>query len=184
MRSLKCSEWLGLLECSWFYFPSEYTNAFSILWFCLNITALLSLKLQFNRLHALTWILSIKMRTFGACGKVRTHLVHPPWLRAWATYVQCTCNSNLEIMIAGSSCYPQFIIYIISVSQIDKKNNIAPFSRQFACRLHEDQTIIVLGSLWKQLTFCDATTVFPAKIMSGEKVQKFYCYDTSLLKTG
>ena len=29
MRSLKCSEWLGLLECSWFYFPSEYTTAFS-----------------------------------------------------------------------------------------------------------------------------------------------------------
>ena len=30
---------------------------------------LLSLKLQFNRLLSLTWILSIKMRTFGACGE-------------------------------------------------------------------------------------------------------------------
>ena len=29
--------------------------------------SLLSLKLQFNRPHSLTWILSIKMRTFGAC---------------------------------------------------------------------------------------------------------------------
>ena len=52
MRSLKCSEWLGLLECSWFYFPSEYTTAFS----------------------------SIKMRTFnlGPVGGVRMHPVHPP----------------------------------------------------------------------------------------------------------
>ena len=83
MLSLKCSEWLGLLECSWFYFPSEYTTAFSILWFCLNVIEL-SLKLQFNRLHSLTSILSIKMRTFWACGGVRTHPVHPPpWLRAW-----------------------------------------------------------------------------------------------------
>ena len=40
------------------------------------------MKLQFHRLHPLTWILSIKMRTFGACGGVRTHPVHPPWLRA------------------------------------------------------------------------------------------------------
>ena len=64
MRLLKCSEWLGLLECSWFYFPSEYTTAFSILWFCLNVIEL-SLKLQFNRLHSLTSILSIKMRTFS-----------------------------------------------------------------------------------------------------------------------
>ena len=77
MLSLKCSEWLGLLECSWFYFPSEYTTAFSILWFCLNVIEL-SLKLQFNRLHSLTSILSIKMRTFWACGGVRTHPVHPP----------------------------------------------------------------------------------------------------------
>ena len=23
------------------------------------------------------------MRTFGACGGVRTHPMHPPWLRAW-----------------------------------------------------------------------------------------------------
>ena len=30
--------------------------------------SLLSLKLPFNQLHSLTWILSIKMRTFGACG--------------------------------------------------------------------------------------------------------------------
>ena len=35
---MKCPEWLGLLECSVFYFPSEYTTAFPILWFCLNIT--------------------------------------------------------------------------------------------------------------------------------------------------
>ena len=27
------------------------------------------MKLQFNRLHSLTWILSIKLRTFGACGE-------------------------------------------------------------------------------------------------------------------
>ena len=42
--------------------------------------SLLSLKLQFNRLHCLTWILSIKIRTFGACGGrgVRTHPVPPP----------------------------------------------------------------------------------------------------------
>lgn len=92
-----------------------------------------------------------------------------------AVYMQYTCNSNLEIAIAGFSCHPQK--YIISVSQIDNKHNIASFSRQFARRLHENQTIIVLGNLWKQLTFRHATTGFPAKITSGEKVQKFHSYD-------
>ena len=62
-----------------------------------------------------------------------------------ATYVWCMRNSNLEIMIAGSSCRLQK--YIISILQIDNKHNIASFSKQIACRLHEDQTIIVLGSL-------------------------------------
>ena len=38
----------------------------------------ISLKLRFNRLHSLNWILSIKMRTFEACGGVRMHPVHPP----------------------------------------------------------------------------------------------------------
>ena len=35
---MKYPEWLGILECSLFYFSSGYTTAFPILWFCLNIT--------------------------------------------------------------------------------------------------------------------------------------------------
>ena len=105
MRSLKCSEWLGLLECSWFYFPSEYTTAFSILWFCLNVIEL-SLKLQFNRLHSLTSILSIKMRTFWACGGVRTHPVHPPWLRAWVI----VCTQAIWGQVHDLSCENEFYL--------------------------------------------------------------------------
>ena len=60
MRSLKCSKWLGLLERSWFYFPSEYTTAFS----------------------------SIKMQTFnlGPVGGCECTLFPPSWLRAWIYY--------------------------------------------------------------------------------------------------
>ena len=49
---------------------------------------MLSFKLQFNGLQSLTWILSIKMRTFGTWGGgegVRTHPMHPSWLRACKT---------------------------------------------------------------------------------------------------
>ena len=124
MRSLKCSEWLGVLECSWFYFPSEYTTAFSILWFCLNITALLSLKLQFNRLHALTWILSIKMRTFGACGEVRTHPVHPPWLRAWTLTF---ADSLFSLLLDNFNREPHQRLSMVRKSRSTQKKNLRWF---------------------------------------------------------
>ena len=40
--------------------------------------------------------------------KVRSvHSIHSLWMsKRLATYMQCMCNNNLEIRIAGSSCHP------------------------------------------------------------------------------
>ena len=32
------------------------------------------------------------MQTFGACGKVRTYPVHPPWLRVWSLFLERPSN--------------------------------------------------------------------------------------------
>ena len=61
------------------------------------------MKLQFNRLHSLNWILSIKMRTFEACGGVRMHPVHPPWLRAWALCLRVWQMTSNLVLYHGQS---------------------------------------------------------------------------------
>ena len=73
--------------------------------------SLLSFKLQFNRLHSLTWILSIKIRTFGACGGVRTHPVHPPWLRA--------CSMIVPVWLSSSRSNEEVLAYAILDTQSD-----------------------------------------------------------------
>ena len=47
------------------------------------------------------------MRTFGACGGVRTHPVHPPWLRA--------CIFALTIFISKSVDIEVFALFFVFV---------------------------------------------------------------------
>ena len=70
---------------------------------------LLSFKLQFNRLHSLTWILSIKMQTFEARGGEGANAPHAPPLVTGLAFVETPLSQKYGIAYSKFSTYSNSI---------------------------------------------------------------------------
>ena len=80
--------------------------------------------------------MSIKMRTFGACGGVRTHPVHPPWLRAWIIVQSGDSSCDDSDDSTGRSCIDSLLLGLSRNSSLNSLtltiNNFSPRSTKLS----------------------------------------------------